>query len=117
MYRWLKRQFIELAVSTNSSANTTDIPIAGSTSTQDHGNPNATATTPGPQRVQSRGNDGCGGSGDNGKDYISWENARAVLRRGPHDLQDFLVVDLPRLSKDLWAADLADAQRTSLLET
>ncbi|CAM9119499.1 unnamed protein product, partial [Sphacelaria rigidula] len=79
-------------------------------------NPNATATTPGPHRLQSRGGDGCGGSGGNGRDYISWENARAVLRRGPHDLQDSLVVDLPRLSKDLWAADLADAQRTSLLE-
>lgn len=46
--------------------------------------------------------------------FISWDSARALLRRGPQFLENSMRIDLPCLSKDLWSTDLVDVGRTNL---
>ena len=94
VYRWLKRQFIQLTATPSEAS----------------------------QTVGSKGQHGaafsatgaCRDPGSGGGGVISWESARQLLRRGPPCLESSLMIDLSRLSKDLWAADLADVGRTSV---
>lgn len=93
MYRWLKRQFIQLTT----AASSTTAPESVVDSEKHLGVPAAAAT--------GRYHDG---------GFISWDSARELLRRGPQYLENSLAIDLPCLSKDLWSADLVDVGRTRL---
>lgn len=95
VYRWLKRQFIELtsAPSSNTAPETEAVH-----NDKQPGEPAAAAAA---VRDQDGG-------------FISWDSARALLRRGPQFLENSLRIDLSSLSKDLWSADLVDVGRTSL---
>lgn len=92
MYRWLKRQFIDLTTAPSSTTASESFVDAE----KHRGGAAAAAAT---------GRDQEGG-------FISWDSARELLRRGPRCLEDSLAIDLPCLSKDLWSADLVDAGRT-----
>lgn len=98
-YRWLKRQFIQLIATTSEASQTVD----------NRGQRGAAISVAGSFREPGVG----GGSGGGGGGAISWESARQLLRRGPPCLESSLVIDLSRLSKDLWAADIVDVERTS----
>ncbi|CAM9511192.1 unnamed protein product, partial [Laminaria digitata] len=103
VYRWLKRQFIQLAVTPNEASQTVD-----SKGESGEANPAVgVCREPG-------GDSGGGGGGGSGSSVISWESARQLLRSGPPCLESSLAIDLPRLSKDLWALDLVDIGRTSV---
>lgn len=90
-YRWLKRQFIQLAAASSK------VTAETSAASKQHGE-ETSFTTAGKEP------DGA---------FISWEFARDLLRRGPHCLENSLAIDLCSLSKDLWTADLVDIARTA----
>ncbi|CAM9686762.1 unnamed protein product [Scytosiphon promiscuus] len=90
VYRWLKRQFIDLTASSST--------VGLTTATED-----ITASV----GVTDARRDARGG-------FICWDSARELLRRSPFGLETSLAVDLPCLSKDLWTADLLDMGRTSI---
>ena len=102
VYQWLKRQFIQLAATTSEASQTAD----------NRGQRGAAICVDGACR-EPGGGGGSGGGGGGGGGAISWESARQLLRRGPPCLESSLAVDLSRLSKDLWAADLVHVERTS----
>lgn len=93
VYRWLKRQFIDLTSEPSSKMASETV---ADTDRQRVGPATAAA-----------GRDQDGG-------FISWDSARALLRRGPQFLENSMRIDLPCLSKDLWSADLVDVGRTNL---
>lgn len=106
VYRWFKRRFIQL---------TATIPAAGAETitTADtkngHHPEDASASSPAAKKEARERNK----STDGGTPFISWETARDMLRSGPHRLEDSLAIDLPCLSRDLWTADLVDAEETA----
>lgn len=104
VYRWLKRQFIDLTASNSPAAALRN--AAGGM----QGCGAAAASTSGPAgscAVAEARRDQDGG-------FISWDTARELLRQAPFSLENCLAIDLPCLSKDLWTADLVDVGRTSI---
>lgn len=101
VYRWLKRQFIDLSKSSTLASRATASETQGFSAV-------ALATvdsaTSGARRDQEGG-------------FISWDSARELLRQAPFCLENSLALDLPCLSKDLWTEDLVDVGRTSIVSS
>ncbi|CAM9326803.1 unnamed protein product [Hapterophycus canaliculatus] len=104
VYRWLKRQFIDLTASSSLAASLT----ATAGGRQGCGvAAAATAYLAGSVAVTEARRDQDGGC-------ISWDSARELLRHAPCCLETSLALNLPCLSTDLWTSDLVDVRRTSI---
>lgn len=90
LYRWLKRKFIDLVgLGRDEPSLSTKIVMPS-------------ADLPPTTRPRARANDM----------FITWDRARDILHRAPHNLGELVAIDLPRLSRDMWSEDLEDAKRT-----
>ena len=116
VYRWLKRQFIQLIKTSGEPPETVDSKEKREAVTavtgvcrepSGVGGAGTVISATGACREPGGGGVGCGGGA------IGWERARQMLRHGPPRLESSLAIDLARLSKDLWSADLVDIGRTS----
>lgn len=94
MYRWLKRQFIDLTAGASVASEIVD-------GKKIHGEAGG---------VTQAGRESDGAS-------ISWESACELIQNGPHCLENSLSIRLPSLAKDLWNADLVDMGRTTVVSS